>query len=86
MRLKYIVYCLIFLIIPAGSIQSHAEVDWGIYKTLNIEAPPIDLAVSLNGKWIFVLSNQGDLFIFSSVGITTGSPSVYLAIGGLYRR
>ena len=68
MRLKYIVYFLIFLIIPASSIQSHAEVDWGIYKTLNIEAPPLDLAVSLNGKWIFVLSDQGDLFIFSSIG------------------
>ncbi len=68
MRLKYIIYFLIFLFIPASSIQSHAEVDWGIYKTLNMEAPPLDLAVSLNGKWIFVLSDQGDLLIFSSVG------------------
>ena len=68
MKLKYLVFCLVFLMISASSIESQAEVDWAVYKTLNIEEPPLDLDVSLNGKWIFVLSDQGNLFIFSAAG------------------
>ena len=64
-RVKYIVSLLILLAIPILPVHSHATVDWSIYRTLKLEAPPLDVAISRNGNWIFVLTDQGDILIFS---------------------
>ena len=45
-----------------------AAVDWDIQRTLNLDAAPLDMAVALNGKWIFVLTAQGFIHIYSSAG------------------
>ena len=48
--------------------QVLAAVDWDIQRTLNLDAAPLDMAVALNGKWIFVLTDQGFIHIYSSAG------------------
>lgn len=45
-----------------------ASVEWNVLKTLQLEAAPIDVAVSTDGKLIFVLTEQGQILIYSSGG------------------
>lgn len=68
MKRKYIVYLLAILIVPVLSTQSPAFVEWNIYKTLKLDAQPLDVAVSKNGKSIFVLTKPGTILIYSSNG------------------
>ncbi|SPD76289.1 conserved exported hypothetical protein [uncultured Desulfobacterium sp.] len=64
MRLRHLVSLLILLIFPILPSQGHAKVEWSIYRTLNLDAQPLDVAVSVNGRWIFVLTEQSDILIF----------------------
>jgi hypothetical protein len=43
-----------------------AEVEWNIYKTLNLDEAPIDIAISPDGSRIFVLTDKGNILIYSS--------------------
>ena len=60
---------LIVLIGAVFSSSAPAAVDWKIQQTLNLDAAPVDMAVSLNGKWIFVLTDQGTINIYSPGGV-----------------
>ena len=44
------------------------NVEWDVYKTLKLEESPIDVAVSPDGKRIFVLTDRGKVVIYSSTG------------------
>ena len=52
------------------TLCSHGEaaVEWDVTKTLNIEKTPLDVAVSVNGRWIFVLTQKGNILIYSGDG------------------
>ena len=59
------------VLIVLGSItMSHAaaSVEWNVQKTLQLESAPIDVAVSPDGKQIFVLTEQGQILIYASGG------------------
>ena len=45
-----------------------AEVEWEIQQTLKLDSAPLDVAVSVDGKWLFVLTDKGAIVIFSSNG------------------
>jgi DNA-binding beta-propeller fold protein YncE len=45
-----------------------AEVEWQIKNTLKTEQPPLDVAVPPNGQWIFVLTTDGTILIYSNKG------------------
>ena len=46
----------------------HATIEWDIQRTLNLKTAPRDVAVSLNGRWIYVLSGEGSILIYSPAG------------------
>ncbi len=50
-----------------GGLAS-GNVEWNVYKTLQLEETPIDVAVSPDGRRIFVLTDRGEVFIYSSAG------------------
>ena len=72
MKLKNIkTIAQIIIVIMMGSItMSYAagSVEWNVLKTMKLETAPIDVALSLDGKWIFVLTEQGQILIYSSRG------------------
>ena len=68
MKRKYIVCLLVILIIMGLSTQGTAFVEWNIHKTLKLDTPPLDMAVSKNGNLIFVLTRSGKILIYSSDG------------------
>ena len=44
------------------------NVEWDVYQTLQLEESPIDVAVTPDGRQIFVLNDQGEIVIYSSAG------------------
>ena len=65
---KSIVLLLTMMITPVFFSPVLAKVEWNIQRTLNLDAPPLDVAVSLNGKRIYVLTDQGTILIYSPDG------------------
>ena len=61
---------LIILVVMGSITMSYAagSVEWNVLKTMQLETAPIDVALSLDGKWVFVLTEQGQILIYSSGG------------------
>jgi len=70
MHSKYAKSCLVLvtLILLAIPFQADAKVEWRIENTLNTGQPPLDVAVSPKGEWIFVLTADGSIIIYGSSG------------------
>jgi hypothetical protein len=68
MKTRLVVFLLIPVILLTLCPASSALVDWDVKKTLKIEKTPVDVAVSLNGRWVFVLTAQGSILIYSGDG------------------
>ena len=67
--MKRIYICLIVLVmVPVLCSQGLAAVEWDIQRTLNLMEPPLDVAVSLNGRWVFVLTQSGSVHIYTPDG------------------
>ena len=68
MKTRLVVFLLIPVILLTLCPLSSALVDWDVKKTLKIDKTPVDVAVSLNGRWVFVLTTQGSILIYSGDG------------------
>ena len=69
----------LIVVIVMGSITmcyAAGSVEWNVLKTLQLEAAPIDVAVSPDGKLIFVLTEQGQILIYLSGGPLKGKIDV----------
>jgi hypothetical protein len=57
-------------IVLGAAVNSFAagSVEWNILKTLQLEATPTDVAITPDGRRIFVLTEQGEVVIYSSAG------------------
>jgi len=50
------------------SAPNHAAVDVTIHKTLNLEETPLDTAMSVGGKFIFILTDQRKVLVYTPDG------------------
>jgi hypothetical protein len=70
MKLEHInlILLLTVAVVLGAFTNSYASdnVEWNIFKTLQLDATPIDVSVSSDGRWIFVLTDQGEVLIYSS--------------------
>jgi protein-disulfide isomerase len=48
-----------------GPHRVFANVEWTLKKQLKLEAAPLDVASSVDGKWIFVLTS-GEILVYSA--------------------
>jgi predicted DsbA family dithiol-disulfide isomerase len=84
MKRKRAVFLLLILIIIFGSCShSHGLVLWNVEKTLQLDKPPVDVAVSDDGRWIYVLTERGDIFIYSGDGTLKDKISVGKDVDGI---
>ncbi|MEE8315279.1 MAG: hypothetical protein V3R70_01890, partial [Syntrophobacteria bacterium] len=65
MKTRLVVFLLVPVILLTFCFHGDATVEWDVKKTLKIEKTPVDVAVSLNGRWVFVLTAQGSILIYS---------------------
>lgn len=73
------------LIIMGAAAGSFANVEWSLEHTLQMDQSPLDVAVSPDGKHIFVLTESG-IFVYSQDGkledkIDVGYPVDQMKIG-----
>jgi len=85
MRPKSIGLLFALLIIVGTAAGSFANVEWGFEHTFQMDQSPLDVAVSPDGKHIFVLTESG-IFIYSQDGkledkIDVGYPVDQMKIG-----
>jgi DNA-binding beta-propeller fold protein YncE len=52
------------------------NVEMNVYKTLQLEETPIDVAVSPDGRRIFVLTDRGEVVVYSSAAKIEGKIDV----------
>lgn len=65
--LKWIMVFSAAIVLGAFAGDAAADnVEWNVYKTLQLDATPIDLAMSTDGRRIFVLTDQGQILVYSS--------------------
>jgi DNA-binding beta-propeller fold protein YncE len=66
---KTIVVFTILIILGSMTMSyAAASVEWDVEKTLQLKSEPIDVAVSPDGRRIFVLNDLGQILIYSSAG------------------
>jgi hypothetical protein len=58
-------------------------VEWDVAGTLNLKEKARDAAMSLNGKWIFVLTEKGEILIYSLDGKLKDTISVGKSVEGI---
>ena len=59
---------VVILLLLTFPFQAGAKVEWRIENTLKTGQPPRDVAVSQDGKSIFVLTPDGSILIYDSKG------------------
>ena len=85
MRSIFAVMVLIPVIVFTWIIPIHADVEWewGLLKTYKIEGSPLDVAISKYGRWVFVLTEQGEILIYSRDATLDGKIHVGNSIDGI---
>ena len=83
MNNRYVVFLLIPVILLSLSSQIQGAVEWDVKQTLKLQSPPVDVAVSLNGRMVFVLTDQGNILIYSGDGKLKDKISVGSHVDGL---
>lgn len=83
MKGQYPVLLSIGFLVLTLSVQTSARVEWNIQKTLKLEKTPIDVAVSRNGRWIYVLTDQRDILIYSGDGKLNDNIPVDKSVDGI---
>jgi DNA-binding beta-propeller fold protein YncE len=61
--------CLALLLAPAA--PGRAAADWEVVRSLSTGARPLDVAVSADGRSVFVLTEDGQLSVYTSEGTLT---------------
>ena len=83
MKSRFTVFLLTLFLLFTWLAPSPATVEWDVAGTLNLKEKPRDAAMALNGKWIFVLTDKGEILIYSSDGKLEDTISVGQGVEGI---
>jgi protein-disulfide isomerase len=69
MKTKCAAFVFLSLLIGLGvSSPARAEVEMTVARTLDLQETPVDTAISLGGKYIFVLTDKGTVLVYTPDG------------------
>ena len=68
---KFLTLWIVTLLIVASAVMGSATVEWEVLNTLELDAPPLDVAISPNGETVFVLTHEGNIHIYEVSGRLT---------------
>ena len=83
MKTRFTILLMTSLLVLTLTGFSNAQVEWDVQRTFNLEKPALDVAVSLNGRWVYVLIDQGEIHIYSHEGTRKGKISVGNSADGI---
>jgi protein-disulfide isomerase len=77
MRKMIWIQMLIAALLPSPACgQADPEIELNVVQTLHLSATPVDIAISLNGRRVFALTETGSLLVYSPDGRLEGSVPV----------
>ena len=68
MKRRNVIPLITFASLFIWLVPSFATVELNVANTLNLKEAPRDTAMSLNGKWIYILTEKGQILIYTSNG------------------
>ena len=71
-----IVLTSVIVLVTFTNGLTSGTVEWNVHKTLQIEAKPIDVAITPDGRRIYVLTGQGEILVYSSTQNVEGKIEV----------
>ena len=74
---------MVIVLAAAANGFAAGSVEWSILQTLQLEASPLDVAVAPDGRRIFVLTEQGEVLIYSSTTQLEGKIDVGTHVNSL---
>jgi hypothetical protein len=83
MRNNFGLIVLILIVAFTFFTPAHANVEWDTIKTYNTEGMPMDVEISIDGKWVFILTEQSEILIYSQDGTLNGRIPVENSIDGI---
>lgn len=83
MKGRFSVFLMTLAILLVWFASSPATVEWDVAGTLNLKQKPRDAAIALNGRWIYVLTYEGEILIYSSNGKLEDTISVGKSVEGI---
>lgn len=76
MKKIHAIFLLTSVMLLAPLSQSPATVEWDIQRTVTLDQVPRDVAVSVRGTWTFILTDGGNILIYSADGQLNGTIAV----------
>jgi hypothetical protein len=83
MKRQLALFLMVLVFLLTGFDESLATVEWDVRQTLKIEKSPRDAVMSVNGKWIYVLTDGGEVLIYAPNGKLRDRISVGDSIDGI---
>ena len=83
MKSRFAILLMTLVMLFTWLASSPATVEWDVAGTLNLKEKALDAAMSINGKWIFVLTETGEILIYSSAGKLEDTISVGKSVEGI---
>jgi protein-disulfide isomerase len=69
MKSKFTVFFLTSLIVLTLTGFGYAQSDWDVRRSFDLQdATPLDVELSARGKWVFVLTDKGEILVYASGG------------------
>jgi hypothetical protein len=68
MKFKYTTLLIALFLLLALFAGAHASVEWTPGRAFKLDKSPVDVACSTDGRWVFVLTDEGSLLIYSAEG------------------
>lgn len=62
---------VVMLLMVASTGVGSATIEWEVLNTLKLDAPPLDVAISPDGRTVFVLTHAGKIHIYEVNGRLT---------------
>ena len=76
MRLKTLICQILIVAILLPVAAGTADVDWRIKSKLQLSETPVDMGLSRDGQWLYLLTASGNLLVYSSQGVFNGKMAV----------
>jgi len=83
MKSRFAIFLVTLILLFTWLASSPATVEWDVASTLNLKEKARDAAMSLNGKWIFVLTEKGEILIYSADGKLKDTIAVGKSVEGI---
>jgi hypothetical protein len=68
MRRRISKFLLVIITCIGLALPALARTDWQVLQKLQLDQAPIDMLVSANNQWIYILTSDGQITIYSTRG------------------